>query len=73
MIEPEQKHRKGSEAPSWAVLLMGGLFGLLVITVIVGLIRNTLPATALATSLLTAITALATGLMARHFRDGGKP
>lgn len=72
MDEEPKKHRLETDAPPWAIVLMGVLLGLLSITVVIGLIRDTLPAAALATALLTAITALSTGLMARYFRDGGR-
>jgi len=62
--------REGT-APQWAIVLMGVLAGLLIITVLYGLFTGTLGATTFAMGLLTAITGLSTGLLARYFRNGG--
>lgn len=58
-------------APQWAVVLMGVLIGLLVITILYGMVTGTLGATTVALSLVTALGGLATGLLARYLRGGG--
>ena len=68
----EPKERRDDAAPQWAVVLMSVLGGLLIITILFGMLTGTLGATTVALSLVTALGGLATGLLARYMRGGDR-
>lgn len=61
---------KDADTPQWAMVLMGVLGGLLVITILYGIFTMTLGATTIALSLMSLLGGLVTGLLARRARSG---